>query len=116
MKEEGRRKKWLSGLPGRGRSRKLGAVGTVTITLRDEDRHFIKRAMEEGRYVSESEAVADALSELRAREELRQARLGELREKIAAGIAQLDRGEGAEWSAEEIRREGEARLGAGRAG
>lgn len=73
---------WLAG---RGRSRKLDAVGTVTITLRDEDRHFIKRAMEEGRYVRESEAVADALSELRAREELRQARLGELREKIAAG-------------------------------
>jgi len=33
---------------------------TVTITLRDEDREFIQSAMKSGRYVTESEAVADA--------------------------------------------------------
>ena len=39
----------------------------VTITLKDEDQHFIEAAMKTGRYVTESEAVADAISELRAR-------------------------------------------------
>lgn len=81
---------------------------TLTITLRDEDQRFIELAMKSGRYVSESEAVSDAIAELRAREELRQARFGELRSKIMTGIDQLDRGEGAEWNAEEIKAEGRA--------
>jgi antitoxin ParD1/3/4 len=84
---------------------------TVTITLRDEDRHFIEAAMKTGRYVSESEAVSDAIAELRAREELRQARLGELRTKVLVGIEQLDRGEGADWSAQEIKAKGRALIG-----
>ena len=83
---------------------------TVTITLRDEDRQFIEQAMESGRYVTESEAVADAIAELRARESLHQARVSELRAKVMVGIAQLDRGEGAEWNAGEIRAKGEALL------
>ena len=48
---------------------------TLTITLRDEDQNFIQRAMKTGRYVTESEAVADGLAELRAREEVRHGRL-----------------------------------------
>lgn len=88
---------------------------TVTITLRDEDRHFIEAAMKTGRYVTESEAVSDAIAELRAREELHQARLGELRAKVLVGIEQLDRGEGAEWSVEEVKAEGRVLLAAGKA-
>jgi antitoxin ParD1/3/4 len=83
---------------------------TVTITLREQDREFIQAALKTGRYVSESEAVSDAISELRAREELRQARLGELRTKVQVGIAQLDRGEGSDWNVEEIKRKGRAAL------
>ena len=83
---------------------------TVTITLRDEDREFIASAMNSGRYVTESEAVADAIAELRAREALREARFAELQSKLAVGLAQLDRGEGSEWNPEEIRARGQALL------
>jgi len=83
---------------------------TVTITLREEDQLFIETAMKAGRYVTESEAVSDAIAELRAREELRQARLSELRTKVMVGVEQLDRGQGAEWSVEEIKVKGRASL------
>jgi len=82
----------------------------VTITLRDEDQHFIETAMKTGRYVTESEAVSDAISELRAREEQYQDRLAELRAKIMIGIEELERGEGAEWNLEEVKSEGRALL------
>ncbi len=91
-------------------------MATVTVTLREEDRDFIEAALKSGRYVSESEAVSDAIAELRAREELRQARLTELRGKVRLGIEQLDRGEGATWSAEEIKSKGRALLAARKAG
>ena len=82
----------------------------VMITLKDEDQRFIETAMKTGRYVTESEAVADAISELRAREELHQARLSEIRAKIKVGIDQLDRGEGTEWSVAEVKAKGRALL------
>jgi antitoxin ParD1/3/4 len=83
---------------------------TLSITLRDEDQRFIEMAMKSGRYVSESEAVSDAIAELRAREDLRQARLGELRTQVMVGLEQLDRGEGAAWDADEIAAKGQALL------
>jgi putative addiction module CopG family antidote len=83
---------------------------TISITLRDDDRHFIESAMKSGRYVTESEAVADGLAELRAREEVRAAHLGEMRAKVIEGITQLDRGECAEWSTEDIKAKGRALL------
>lgn len=89
---------------------------TVTITLGDEDQHFIESAVKSGRYVTESEAVADAIAELRTREELPQARLGALREKVMVGIEQLDRGESVEWNAESIKAKGRALLKARKAG
>lgn len=82
----------------------------VVITLRDEDQRFIETAMKTGRYVTESEAVADAISELRVREEQRPARLAELRAKIMIGIEELDRGDCAEWNVEEVKAEGRALL------
>jgi len=83
---------------------------TVTITLRDEDQRFIESAMKSGRYVTESEAVSDAIAELRAREELHQARFAELRAKIMTGVEELDRGEGADWNIEDIKAKGRALL------
>ena len=81
---------------------------TVTITLRDEDQRFIETAMKSGRYVTESEAVADAIAELRARENLHQSRVAELRAMVMVGMAQLDRGEQVEWNPEEIKSKGKA--------
>ena len=86
------------------------AMTKVLITLKDEDQHFIETAMKTGRYVTESEAVGDALSELRAREEQHQTRLAELRAKIMIGIEELDRGDSAEWNVEEVKAEGRALL------
>ena len=83
---------------------------TVTITLRDEDQRFIESAMKSGRYVTESEAVADALAELRAREELREARMADFRAKVLVGIDELARGEGSEWNVEEVKAKGRALL------
>ena len=88
----------------------MGNMTTVKITLRDEDQHFIERAMQAGRYVSESEAVADALAELRAREELRTVRLDELRAQVQVGIDELERGEGADWNAEDVKAKGRTLL------
>ncbi len=85
-------------------------MSTVTITLRDEDRRFIESSVKSGRYVTESEAVSDAIAELRAREELHQARFAKLRTKVMVGIEELDRGEGAEWDIEDIKAGGRAFL------
>jgi len=82
----------------------------VTITLKDEDQHFIETAMKAGRYVTESEAVADAITELRAREEVHQARFTELLAKVKVGLDQLDRGEGVEWNVADVRIKGQALL------
>jgi len=66
---------------------------TRPITLRDEHEILIQEALESGRYISESEVVAAALSEFQVHEEIRRARFAELKSKIQVGIEQLDRGE-----------------------
>jgi antitoxin ParD1/3/4 len=75
---------------------------TVRLTLRDEDRQFLDQALRSGRYATESEVVSEAIAELRAREELREARLGEIRAQVLVGLEQLDAGEGREWSLEAV--------------
>lgn len=85
---------------------------TLRITLRAEDQSFIEAALHAGRYASESEAVSDAIGELRAREELRQMRLAEVRGKVAPALEQLDRGEGIMWDAESIKTSGRSALAA----
>jgi antitoxin ParD1/3/4 len=77
-------------------------MSKVAINLREEDRRFIERAVKAGRYFSESEVIADAVSELRAREEVRNIHLDELRGKVAVGLKELDLGQGREWKAHEI--------------
>jgi Arc/MetJ-type ribon-helix-helix transcriptional regulator len=83
---------------------------TLHLTLRDEDREFLERAMKSGRYATESEIVSDAIAELRTREELRESRLGEIRRQVMIGVEQLDAGEGAEWSLEEVKARGQELL------
>jgi len=91
---------------------KQPGMTTLTITLRDEDQQFIESAMKSGRYVSESEAVADAFAELRNREAMRNARFADLRAKVMVGIEELERGEGVEWDVEDIKTKGRALLAA----
>jgi antitoxin ParD1/3/4 len=75
---------------------------TVTISLREEDQRFIASAMKSGKYVSESEAVAAGIAELRLREEVGQARLATLRAEIEVGIEEADRGEFVAFDAEQV--------------
>lgn len=75
---------------------------TLAITLRDEDGFFLEEAVKSGRYLTKSEAVAEAVSELRVREALRQERIADLHAQVMVGIKQADRGEFVKFSAREV--------------
>ena len=75
---------------------------TRNITLRDEHEKLIQEAIKSGRFVSESEVVAAALSEFEIHEEIRRAKFAELKARIQVGIEQLDRGETAEFDLKEF--------------
>lgn len=78
----------------------------MRVVFRDEDRRFLEEALRSGRYATESEVVSEAIAELRAREGLREARLGEIRAQVLVGLQQLDGGEGREWSLEAVNAKG----------
>ncbi len=75
---------------------------TRSIILRDEHEKVIRDALKSGRYLSDSEVIAEALSEFQVREEVRRVKFAELKAKIRVGIDQLDRGETAEFNLEEF--------------
>ena len=85
---------------------------TLAITLKDEHESFIQQALKSGRYLSESEVVADALSEFQVREEIRRARFAGLKAKIQEGVKQADRGEFVEFTADDVKAAGRARINA----
>jgi antitoxin ParD1/3/4 len=75
---------------------------TRSITLRNEHEELIREAVKSGRFLSESEVVAAALSEFQVHEEIRRAKFAELKAKIQVGIEQLDRGETVEFNLQEF--------------
>ena len=83
---------------------------TVAIALKEEDQKFIEEAVKSGHYFSESEVVADALSELKVRETIRARKMDDLRAKVQTSIAQADRGEFADFTAEDVKADGRKRL------
>lgn len=83
---------------------------TVAIALKEEDQKFIEEAVKSGRYFSESEVIAEALTELKAREAVRRGKIDEMRAKVQIGIEQADRGEFVEFTAENIKAEGRQRV------
>ena len=85
---------------------------TLSITLRDEDQTFIEQAVNSGSYLTQSEVVATALDLLKSHEELYQIRRAHLKMEVLRGVEQLDRGETAEFTADDIKREGRERLAA----
>lgn len=85
---------------------------TVAISLKDEDRRFLEEVVKSGRFFSESEVVAEALSEFKVREAIRRDKIAELRAKVQVGIDQADRGEFVEFTAEDVMAEGRRRLAA----
>ena len=64
----------------------------MNVSLTPELEDFIQERVKSGRYHSASEVVREALRLLEDRDEVRRLRLDEMRKKIAAGLASLDRG------------------------
>lgn len=65
----------------------------MNVHLGTELDQFIAGLLKTGLYQSQSEVVREALRLLKDREELKQLRLEELRQQIAIGAKQADRGE-----------------------
>lgn len=66
----------------------------MNVSLTPEIERFISGLVATGRYRSASEVVRAAVRLLEEREEEREVTLESLRENIAVGVAQLDRGQG----------------------
>jgi antitoxin ParD1/3/4 len=83
----------------------------MNVHLGTELDQFIASLLKTGLYQSQSEVVREALRLLKEREELKQLRLEELRQQIAIGAKQADRGEFVEGprAFSEIRRRGAQR-------
>jgi len=92
------------------RSVRVASMTTVAIALKEEHQKFIEEAVKSGRYLSESEVVAEALSELKIRDAIRRSKIDDIRAKVLIGIEQADRGEFDEFSAEDIKAQGRERL------
>jgi antitoxin ParD1/3/4 len=67
--------------------------------LRRETEEQIEQRIKSGKYASADDVVLAGLALLEAREHSKQRDLDQVREKIAEGLAQLDRGEGADGDA-----------------
>ena len=88
-------------------------VPSMTVILPAELQEFIEQSVKAGRFADEKELLCEAIETLKTREEFRQFQVAGLREKLRAGVADLDTGRVAEWSGEEIKREGRALLACG---
>lgn len=66
----------------------------MNVSLTPELEKMVGEKVRSGLYNSASEVVREALRLLREQDQLREARLEELRRDVATGLAQLERGEG----------------------
>lgn len=78
----------------------------VNVSLTPRMQALIKRKVESGLYESPHEVVAEALRLLEERDAIHVAKLETLKKDLAVGIAQLDAGQGCEFDAAEIKRQG----------
>ncbi len=83
---------------------------TLPITLEDEDHDFLRQALQSGQYQSESEVVADALAEKKARLQGLGDWSNEVWSKLQEGIEQAERGDFVEFTAADVKAAGRARL------
>jgi antitoxin ParD1/3/4 len=65
----------------------------MTVTLTSEQEKFIAEQLKGGHYQSANDVITQSLGMLRAQEEFIRSNAAELREKIAAGLEQVKRGE-----------------------
>jgi antitoxin ParD1/3/4 len=65
----------------------------MNVSLTPELEKFVRQKVKTGRYLSVSEVIREALRLLEERDIQRQMRLEKLRQEVAVGIEQSDRGE-----------------------
>ena len=87
---------------------------TFNVSLRPELAAFLNTIVEEGRYSSADDAIASALEMLRTHDELVSQNIDELRQEVAVGAKDVERGEVEEWDVEAIKAEGRRLLAAKR--
>ncbi|MFQ5789262.1 MAG: type II toxin-antitoxin system ParD family antitoxin [Acidobacteriota bacterium] len=83
----------------------------MNVSLTPELEKLVQEKVKSGRYNSASEVMREALRLLEEQDQLRAIRLEEVRQRIAAGLESLDRGEGidGEEAFERLRKRSEAR-------
>jgi antitoxin ParD1/3/4 len=79
----------------------------INVNLTPELESLIRQKVSSGRYNSASEVVREALRLMEAEDQLRAARLGQLRHDIQEG---MQSGSPRPWSVSEMKREGRKRL------
>ena len=84
----------------------------MNVSLTPELERFISDRVESGLYGSASEVVREGLRLLRERDELRQARLTELKHRISLGLEQLDSGLGRPLDVEQFKAQARSRRAA----
>lgn len=72
----------------------MARVATWNVSLPPELEDFVSSQVDSGRFASVGDAVREGLRLLQTREQLRDTELQDLRNRIAQGLASLDRGEG----------------------
>ncbi|MEG4347723.1 type II toxin-antitoxin system ParD family antitoxin [Microcoleus sp. A003_D6] len=65
----------------------------MNVSLTPELEKFVRQKVKTGRYLSVSEVILEALRLLEERDMQRQMRMEKLRQEVAVGIEQSDRGE-----------------------
>lgn len=86
----------------------------MNVSLKPEVQEFVEEKVRRGQYALPEEAVNALLSHARAQEELTADDLTELRAEIDIGLAEVDRGEFAEFTAEDVIAERRAAMSAHR--
>lgn len=71
----------------------------MNISLTPELDTFVQQKVQTGMYHSASEVIREGLRLLREQDELRQARLNQLRKDVDVGVNQIDQGTYTEYSA-----------------
>ncbi|MEQ1605427.1 MAG: type II toxin-antitoxin system ParD family antitoxin [Pyrinomonadaceae bacterium] len=84
----------------------------MNVSLTNELENFIDGMVASGMYYSASEVVRDGLRLLKDKEELKAAKLTELRAEVLKGYEQAKRGESRPLDVEAIKAEGRRRLAA----
>ena len=86
----------------------------MQISIDKPEQQFIEEQIRSGRFSSPQDVVRGALSLLRAHEDLPAELLSQLRNDIALGIAEADRGDVEPWDVNEIEKEVERRYREGK--